>query len=426
MPLDREIKLNVSNPDEWETYKNTAKRDVIFASMAYKHLEKDSEKLDSLSSELPEGFQMIFFTDFLDDTKAHEFRSAVFINHETNEVIVSASGTRFGLNKEGIADLAADSYLAFEEEPPIMKSMKELNTMLLDSLGEDAGKYKFHYTGHSLGAAVADMGAADLAIKMRKRNVKSSGGSKVDISTMTFENPGARKIIEKMYEREGLDPKEYSEDVDYKGMNNRMNIVNRTSAPAGKMWEVIPDSMGDLNMAQLFLLHVSQILESRVPIIARIVETVAYGAMSSQLDAHSLKHFKDVLCDVPSEEGKAEGATVSDIVPVDRSSFFASEIITGCKRVLFDLGIFKEVKQKHVTNGFVGKQEFEMVSPDGKLVTASNLELSSAVKVTKSLEQKDRTIISSNDRSVESSDIKLPVRPTAEEAVGAALSISRK
>lgn len=382
--MTREIKLHKDvDASEWAVYKDKAARDVIFSTMAYLNISSDEEKakFEELSAQVPDAFQMIFFTDHLDDTKKNDFRSAVFLNHETKEIIVACSGTRFGMHREGISDMISDAFLSLEENPPKLESMKQTNQMILDSLGDEAGEYKIHYTGHSLGAFMADVGAADMAIKIREAGITKTDGTRSDISSMTFENPGSRVLIEKMYEDHDLDPADYSKDVDYRGMNNRRNFINQGGAHAGKMWEVIPDTMEDLSLLQVFAIHVSHMLERFAPVCARIFETWAFGSVEKQLNAHNLTHFRDVLCEEASSSEKETGATVRKADLVDRKAFHASGIITKCKSMLYDLGLFKKIDEMRVDNGRIGKAEFVAVSPE-RIKTVSKVELETAIKKT--------------------------------------------
>jgi hypothetical protein len=65
--------------------------------------------------------------------------------------------------------------LIAQKKPAKMNPAQILNDMILDSLGEQAKDYKFHYTGHSLGAAMAEMQAVDMDIKLQQKGLNKPG-----------------------------------------------------------------------------------------------------------------------------------------------------------------------------------------------------------------------------------------------------------
>lgn len=364
-------------------YATIAKRDVTFARSAYagfaeKKGDSDREEFKKIAELLPENYEMMICTDYLEDTQKYQYRAMVFINRDTKEVIVANSGTRFGMHKAGKSDLFNDVHIMMSKTPPKMKSIETLNDMILDNLGGEVGEYKIHYTGHSLGASLSDLAAADMALKCRKRGIDlevNEAGKKEKekkISTMTFENPGSKKIIEKMYEKAGYDPALYSQDADYKGINNKRNLINQATSPAGKMWEIEPDGQNNkMNGAQTFAFYLSRKLHRILPVISRLLETFAMGGVSGQMKTHSLQHFDDVLC---QEKGKVKE---SDPTP-KRERWWLSELITGCKKVLCKASTAKKLEAMKEAKGDIGKQTF-VVTFNHKMLTASEIEAKTAV-----------------------------------------------
>lgn len=379
---------SITPPEDsgWDQYHNTAKRDVVFAKFAYTTAtdmedKTSSKELEELASKIPEGFQLFVCSNSLDETKKHEYRAAVFINNTTKEVIVATSGTRFGLTAVGMQDLYDDSFIAFEKEPPKMESVRELNTMLLDGLGDDFSKYKIHYTGHSLGASISDMAAADLAIQARKKGLKKGEGMP-EISTMTFENPGAKKVIEKMYKDAGLNPAEYSKDVDYKGINNGRNLINRTAKHAGKMWEIVPQDAKEPDMFYAFLQYVATKLEPILQITPKILNMIAFGSISKQIDSHKMDHIAEALCKDPSEVTIQDAGTTDKQIAAkakEAAVVWLSSIVTSCAKVAYNSDIWSSLTTKKRDNGNIGRQEFVMVSPEGEYATSSKTELTAAL-----------------------------------------------
>ncbi len=77
-----------------------------------------------------------------------------------------------------------------------MNPAQILNDMILNSLGDPAKDNKFHYIGHSLGAAMAEMQAADKDIKLMQKGLKQEENHE-QITTGTFQNPGTKVILKK-------------------------------------------------------------------------------------------------------------------------------------------------------------------------------------------------------------------------------------
>ena len=319
-----EMKIRVADRDQWRIYENISRRDVIFSSLSYRDV--DNLDMDRLAERIPDNFQLIFYSDYLDDTRENEYRAGVFVNNETREIIIASSGTRFNATVEGAQDLYANLHLALEQSPRKLNSVKKLNQIILDSLGEEAANYTLHYTGHSLGASLSDMAAADMAIRMRNSDIPLIQDNHENrISTFTFENPGARTIIKEMYRESGINPREYSKDVDYKGINHNKNCINQASNHAGKMWEVTTHKPADLSsIMSMFIGYLGKTMQgmdstsSRT--VGRLVETGSYGTPEQQLDSHNLSHlhhalYRRVDSDVrDAKELKREERQLSNIV----------------------------------------------------------------------------------------------------------------
>ena len=220
-----------SHPD-WSAFSGKAEQAVVFSNFAYK--QKD-EEMQEMADQMPEGYEMFLMTDHVDDSKEASFRCVAFMNQNTKEIVFATAGSRFAMDKPGLSDMYDDALMVAHNKPRKMNPAQVLNDMILDSLGEEAVNYKFHYTGHSLGAAMAEMQAADMDIKLTQNGLKKEG-SKDQISAVTFENPGTKPMIEKMYEEAGL-PKENASKLNFCEFNNRKNIINSLNEQTGrKRW----------------------------------------------------------------------------------------------------------------------------------------------------------------------------------------------
>lgn len=394
------IKIKLpADQQEWTIYQNTAQRDVLFASHSYKKYE---EELRESAERLPAGFQLIMYSDFVDDTKEHEYRAAVFINNETKEVVIANAGTRFGATKEGMHDLYNDVYLMMERQPPKVESIQALNDMLLDSLGEEAANYKFHYTGHSLGAALSDIGAADMALRCRLKGIPIKSKESTpeglvevnNISTMTFENPGAREIIRKMYVKahkvnHNINYNtDINSDADYRGINNTVNLINQTSSHVGRMYEMNEDRVEEnRNGFQKFCGYLGKKVENFSSALGSVLHIISFGKVSRQMDSHKLEHFDKALV-------KQETNVIisKPEIKEHRSSIILGVIKRGVE-ILWDNKIVDKLLGRKNEYGDVGKQKFYMCKED-QVVTASALELKSAVIEVEKAAQK--TVVTSN------------------------------
>ncbi|HJK87486.1 MAG TPA: hypothetical protein QKA14_01355 [Candidatus Megaira endosymbiont of Hartmannula sinica] len=208
-----------------------------FIEFAY---QQQDEEMEKLKSTLPENYELLLMTDHLNDTnKSADLRTVVFINRENKEVVFATAGTRPGLDRKGLNDFYDDAMLALFKSPRKLTPAKILSNMVLDSLGEETKNYKFHFTGHSLGAAMSEIMSANMDIKLKNKYGNEYNSSE-QIECICFECPGTKKILEKMYEENGL-PKNSYKQLNLTEYNNRDNVINSVLPRAGKEIKISPD-----------------------------------------------------------------------------------------------------------------------------------------------------------------------------------------
>jgi hypothetical protein len=289
----------------WSEYSDKAQRDLLLSRFIYEtdDTKKDAKRMEKIRKEFQEhsktinenDCEIVFYTDKLADTNGSEYRAVVLINHKTKEVIVANAGTRCELNRRGLHDVWNDVYLITQNlyfftpaAPPKLKKAHVMNTIILDNLGDKASQYKFHYTGHSLGAAMSDIAATDMCIQMKQRNIAiSTDDNKAKISTFTFDNPGTFKLIKHMYKINGLDPEEHIDKVEYMGINNKHNTINMAMEQTKNMWIMEPQDKTN-NPLQNFIYYIS--FKVKIPYISRMVRFLSFGLISS-LRGHKLDNF---------------------------------------------------------------------------------------------------------------------------------------
>jgi hypothetical protein len=349
--------------DGWRAIQNSAKRDVIFTKFAYGDTQTLQEELTAEAQKIAPNHEFFLFSDKIDATSSFEYRCAVFIDHENKQVVFANAGTRPRLNLKGFYDLVDDVNLIMHLEPNKLKSASKLNTTVLENLGDDAKDYQFHYTGHSLGAAMADIQAVDMHLQMNAKGIHAEKG----ISTVTFDNPGVKPIVDKMFKHAGIDPK--FNPVDHNTFNNRKNFINTLNPQVGKTFEIEPEGQEKLSFLELTVALIAKVVSANIKGVApefviKICEWVACGSISKQLDTHKLENFEKVFVE---EKGK--------IKPISKSEQVETK---------YNKNVFNDLVELKKINKDIGKAEFTMKSPEGEEITFSKLELSKVSNASKS------------------------------------------
>ena len=284
--------ITESHPD-WRAFNGRAAEGVLFTNFAYK---QDDVQMQELADSIPEGYELFMMTDHVKDTNEASFRCVAFVNQETKDITFATAGTRLGLDQKGIHDIEDDIRLFDHNKPKKFKPAQALNDMILDSLGDAAMEYKFHYTGHSLGAAMAEMQAADMDIKLTKKGLK-----RVDdidqVTAVTFENPGTNKILKRMYEKAGL-PKENLKKLNLCEFNNRNNVINSFAKQAGRTYEIVPNSQKERNpsVIQMVFEVIAKYASKISPMLGKVFSLLAPGGIDHNLVRdHSLTNFNEVF-----------------------------------------------------------------------------------------------------------------------------------
>lgn len=269
-----------------------------------------------------------------------DLESAIIINTRDKQVTVVTSGTRIedGI-KKAKSDIRDDAALALGLEPFKLETLRSLNEMIIDQLGEeDVPKYNFHYTGHSLGAALSDCAATDMAILLR--SIKSLKNNR--ISTATFDNPGTHSLVTKQlrdtynnakrnekveyykaikkircskntdedkiskiskiknkYKKriqklEGaFELDDFKKIIDYKTFNNRPNLINTADQQVGKQFTIEHQDQEELGFFYNFCGWLAEILPESC--FKEIFKKISFGPISQQISEHKMPSFIDVI-----------------------------------------------------------------------------------------------------------------------------------
>ncbi len=268
-----------------------------------------------------------------------ELESVVVIDTKEKKVTVITAGTRLDDDlQKAIHDVTDDAFFAIGGEPPKLAPLKALNKIIIKQLGGDLSNYKFHYTGHSLGAALSDCAATDMAIRLHNRHKLTEN----KISTATFDNPGAYtrvvKQLESVYddkiesenarhdnrieeitnskfsdeEKKRLTAAEKKEHtkilnnlegiykidnfrrlVDYKSFNNRPNAINTMDQQVGRKFTIVHQDQEDLS--PLYMLIAWIIDELPDSFVKKWLYKFSFGPLETQISEHKMSNFIDVL-----------------------------------------------------------------------------------------------------------------------------------
>ncbi len=371
--IDKAHKVISEDHQDWRAFSNQAHNGVLFTNFAYKGTD---EKMQEAAKQIPPGYEMFLMSDHVTDSNEASFRCVAFLNKETKEIVFATAGTRPHFNKKGRDDLYDDALLVAQSKPAKMNPAQILNDMILDSLGEQAKDYKFHYTGHSLGAAMAEMQAIDMDIKLQKRGLKNPG-EKDQITAVTFENPGTKPIVEKMYKEAGL-PENSAKKLNFCVFNNRKNIINSLNEQSGTVYTIIPHSQKERNptLVQMVFEVVAKYASEITPLLGKVFSLLAPGGIGMELPSdHSLSNFNKVFVQKAGKVKDKEGNIIS-----------MQEAYTQIKPIEYEENLASKIKNLQQTEKTTGKVEFSMDKFDeatGKLdrITFSRAELEKATKV---------------------------------------------
>jgi len=267
---------------------------VTCASIAYK---KDKEAIDQLVTDLPEWCEIIAESwKEGEGASQYSFQSVVIINHQTKEIVFATAGTR----SDNMHDIHDDLRLLAGTHPKKKTPAEKFNLHVLQKFkkeGIDISEYNMTFTGHSLGAVMAQIQAADMDIYLQKADSHRKTNTKPAITSITFENPGAKEIIEQIYEKAGFAKDAYKK-LNFKVFNNRKNIINNLNLQAGEVLLIVPDKQKQRtpNPVQLLFELLEKLTSLTSRILSKIMAIFAPGGIGKELEKdHRLKNFKKIF-----------------------------------------------------------------------------------------------------------------------------------
>lgn len=208
-------------------------------------MKKFSQKATMLAYELPnlQGFsngENTLTSGFLENnwqilrqsvqdksTNENGYKALAFVNHASKKIHIATAGTKH----TDTDDLIDDVIVSQRCVPYKITQAKNMVTKSIESLGgiDKAAEYTFSTSGHSLGAIMSDLTAAEII----------SRDLKFDKST-TFENPGSKEIVIKAAKKGLLSGKTDSTILDKLSehaevYNAKPNFINSCGTQLGKV-----------------------------------------------------------------------------------------------------------------------------------------------------------------------------------------------
>jgi hypothetical protein len=234
------------------------------------------------------------------ENNSNGYKAVEFLNNETKEVHIATAGTV----PTDINDLIDDAYITFGYTPRKTHPMKTFVEDVIKKLGEDSSSYKFSTSGHSLGAIMSDLTAAEII----------SRGLDFDQS-ITFDNPGSRKVIETAINNKifsgtkNVVIEEISKQcVEYNAAPNFINTIGHHLAD--NIYLVLPKNLQKpqeteksnpeptkSSSSSLFSFgkYVYNKVNNKVgSIVSKLSEKSGITSIVNQIEEHSLKNFENI------------------------------------------------------------------------------------------------------------------------------------
>lgn len=222
-------------------------------------------------------------------TNKYDYKAVAFVNHMTKEVHISSAGTK----PTEKYDLIDDGFVAFGRIPYKIEQAKEMVTQVIDLLGgtDEAVKYTFSTSGHSLRAIISDLTGVDIISR------------KLPFSTSTtFDSPGSAPIVQK-----AIDAGYFTGKVEAtieklasycEVYNAKPNFINNTNRQLGNSKLVLPKKVETITKDTT---ESSSILEFGKYLCNLVGSTIKscsdYLGITSvvkQIENHGLKNFANI------------------------------------------------------------------------------------------------------------------------------------
>ncbi len=298
-------------------------RDILLLEYTYepKLLTKEETPHYALK-----GYELIIQTAHMGTELSSFYQAMVFVNYEEKRCIIANSGSRYAPLKSMFIDLFDGLRFFFGCFPYNVFEVIKVNDILLDSLGAEAINYEFHYTGHSIGAIVAECGATNMKKNLATLNMKSSNNQ---VTAITFENPGAKSLVDKFYCNYNVN--ENDNNNQFITFNNRKNFINSLGTSLGKIYTIKPDDQKPYLLTyKSWIFNKLKDWSSKISVFSTFTKLLQLGEMGilKLQEEHALECFKKVIM---GQKGGCIDSDTGKVITLAEMSEEYSIDCTGCQ-----------------------------------------------------------------------------------------------
>jgi hypothetical protein len=192
------------------------------------NLIKLNKHISNPKSILPSGWRILLDSDKIAGLKETGYHGYAFVNHNTKEFVIASSGTNKGERgiEDFLADLASDFQILSGEVPAQLT-----DGALPFARGALAQhyhpSYKIYFTGHSLGAVLAELSKVYF----------DANGYALNSQAVTFDSPGSMPILAHLG---------YEGNTPLPGItiyNGAPNVINTCNKQAGLVHQLYKDKV---------------------------------------------------------------------------------------------------------------------------------------------------------------------------------------
>ncbi len=271
------------------------KLNQYFTEIAYSVQEfpKFCQKLDKF---LPKSWEVL--TTSQKKSSDYQYKAAVFVNHDTKEIIFANAGTKI----THFWDMWDNAKLFFGYVPTKLPSIKSLITDAIETLqdiGKDLKDYTIKTTGHSAGSISSVLAAIEL----------QSRGYKVKSST-TFDSPGSGDVLDQAIKQELFSSAQLQiDDIEFETYIITPNLINTNSnhivAPKIILKEPKPESVvveDNTNQGGFFSSFTSKISKTIKSATKFLGIDKIINKVKNTLNNHGLENFHDEISSIKIKE----------------------------------------------------------------------------------------------------------------------------
>ncbi|WP_347939324.1 hypothetical protein [Rickettsia oklahomensis] len=220
------------------------------------------------------------------NTAQYGYKAVAFINKDTKVIHIASAGT-----KADIHDILDDIRITFHYYPNKLIVVKKFIDEIIAKIGgmEEAAKYTFDTSGHSLGAIVADL----TGVELHSRNLNFN-------KSVTFDSPGSQEVIKYAIAQDlftGKVTTPIEELVKYSEVYNaEPNLINSTNNHFGQVNLVLP-KVNDVEKSESPQVEegwASYLYNMVGSVVQKASEYLGIDKVIKGINNHKLKNFSNL------------------------------------------------------------------------------------------------------------------------------------